>query len=542
MSKAVVLCILDGWGHRENGPDNAIVSAKTPHWDDIVAHSSHTLLEASELDVGLPEGQMGNSEVGHMNIGAGRVILQDLPRIDEAISHHTLEGMAPLKAFIKKLKDAKGTCHLLGLLSPGGIHSHERHIIALATILADQGIPVAFHAFLDGRDTPPQSAEAYLRSFLKATQSYPNIRLATMGGRYFGMDRDKRWDRIQKAYETMVNGSSPFRHREQNEATQSPELLHSFTKDLPMMTEDLDSSTLEALSYLHQNYETGVTDEFIPPVALGNYQGMKDEDGLLMVNFRSDRARQILTALLDPDFQGFERIRQLKFAAALGMAEYSESLNTWMETLFPPFTPRDVLGEIIANTGLNQLRLAETEKYAHVTFFFNGGREEAFPGEDRILIPSPNVATYDLKPEMSAYELTDQLVQAITSQKYALIVVNYANADMVGHTGNFEAAQRAIEAVDTCLGRVKMAVEKTQACLLITADHGNAEMMYDDGLQSPHTAHTLNPVPFVMFHGPQGVLQSGKLSQIAPTILQLLDIPIPPAMTGSSLLKLAHDG
>lgn len=507
MIKTVVLCILDGWGHRENGPDNAIFNAKTPYWVDILTHSLHTLLEASELNVGLPEGQMGNSEVGHMNIGAGRVIFQDLPRIDEAIAHHTLEDMAPLKAFIEKLKASKGTCHLLGLLSPGGIHSHERHLIALAKILADQDIPVAFHAFLDGRDTPPQSAEAYLISFLKATEDHPNITLATMGGRYFGMDRDKRWDRVQKAYEAMVN-----------------EITHNG----------------DALPYLQKNYEKGVTDEFIPPVPLSNYSGMKDGDGLLMANFRSDRAREILTTLLDPNFQGFERSRQIKFAAALGMVEYSESLNTWMETLFPPFTPQDVLGEIIAHQGLNQLRIAETEKYAHVTFFFNGGREEPFPGEDRILIPSPDVATYDLKPEMSAYELTDRLVEAIESQKYALIVVNYANADMVGHTGNFEAARRAVEAVDLCLGRIKNAVEKTQACLLITADHGNAEMMYDEILKSPHTAHTLNPVPFVMFQGPQGTLHSGTLSQIGPTILHILDIALPSAMTGDSLLKLAH--
>lgn len=523
MSKAVVLCILDGWGHRENGPDNAIGSAKTPHWDDLLHHSLCTLLEASELNVGLPEGQMGNSEVGHINIGAGRVILQDLPRIDQAIAHHTLKDMAPLKTFIEKLKATKGTCHLLGLLSPGGIHSHERHIIALAKIIADQGVPVTFHAFLDGRDTPPQSAETYLTAFLNATQDHPNITLATMGGRYFGMDRDKRWERIQKAYEAMIN---PARHW----GGRSDEAIQSHK----------ETGLLQPLSYLHQNYEEGVTDEFIPPVALGTYQGMKDGDGLLMANFRSDRARQILTALLDPDFQGFERSHQIKFAAALGMAEYSESLNGWMETLFPPFTPQDVLGEIVARQGLKQLRIAETEKYAHVTFFFNGGREEAFPGEDRILIPSPNVATYDLKPEMSAYELTDRLVEAIESQKYALVVVNYANADMVGHTGNFDAARKAIEAIDVCLGRIKKAVEKTEACLLITADHGNAEMMYDDILKSPHTAHTLYPVPFVMFQGPQGILHPGNLSQISPTILQILDITAPPAMTGTSLLKLTH--
>lgn len=508
MSKAVVLCILDGWGHRENGPDNAIVHAKTPNWDDLLSHSSRALLEASELNVGLPEGQMGNSEVGHMNIGAGRVILQDLPRIDAAISQQTLKDMAPLKAFIEKLKSSGGTCHLLGLLSPGGIHSHENHILAVAKILADQGIPVAFHGFLDGRDTPPKSAKTYLTTFLEMTRDYPNITLATVGGRYFGMDRDKRWDRVQKAYETMINGTP---HQD------------------------------DSFFYLDQNYQKGITDEFILPVALAHYKGMKDGDGLLMANFRSDRARQILTALLDPHFQEFKRSRSIKFAAALGMVEYSESLNTWMDTLFPSTIPQEVLGEIIAQEGLKQLRIAETEKYAHVTFFFNGGREDIFPGEDRILVPSPNVATYDLKPEMSAYELTDQLVEAIESQKYALIVVNYANPDMVGHTGNFEAAQKAIEAVDKCLGRIKKAVEKTKACLLITADHGNAEMMYDAALESAHTAHTLNPVPFVMFQGPEGALNSGKLSQIAPTVLQILKISIPPAMTGVPLLKLAHD-
>ncbi|MBA3813607.1 MAG: 2,3-bisphosphoglycerate-independent phosphoglycerate mutase [Alphaproteobacteria bacterium] len=508
MSKAVVLCILDGWGHRENGPDNAIVVAKTPHWDTLIAQAPHTLLEASELNVGLPEGQMGNSEVGHMNIGAGRLILQDLPKIDDAVSQHTLKDMPPLKNFIKKLKASQGTCHLLGLLSPGGIHSHERHIIALAIILADQNIPVAFHGFLDGRDTPPQSAKAYLDSFLKATQGHPNIKLATLGGRYFGMDRDKRWDRVQQAYTIMVNA-------------------------IPR-TED-------ALTYLQQNYQNGVTDEFLPPVALGNYQGMKDGDGILMANFRSDRARQILTALLDPNFQDFERSHPILFAAALGMAEYSETLNPWMDTLFPSNVPQEVLGEVIAKHGLKQLRIAETEKYAHVTFFFNGGREEVFPGEDRILVPSPDVATYDLKPEMSAYELTDCLVDAIESEKYALIVVNYANADMVGHTGNLAAAQRAVEAVDTCLGRIKSAVEKTNACLLITADHGNAEMMFDNILKSPHTAHTLNPVPFVMFQGAQGKLHAGKLSQIAPTILQILNLPIPPMMTETSLLAGRHE-
>ena len=507
MTKAVVLCILDGWGHRENGPDNAIVHAKTPHWDALITNSPHTLLEASELDVGLPEGQMGNSEVGHMNIGAGRVILQDLPRIDGAITHHTLKDLPDLKDFIKTLQKTRGACHLLGLLSAGGVHSHERHIKALAAIIANQGIPVALHMFLDGRDTPPKSAEAYLSSLLKFIKEHPGVTLATIGGRYYGMDRDKRWDRIQKAYETIVEGKP-------------------HTKD--------------ALFYLQQSYKEGVTDEFVIPTSIGSYNGMKDGDGLLMANFRADRARQILTALLDPNFQNFNRALSINFSTALGLTEYSETLSTWMKTLFPPSPLNNVLGEIISKDGLKQLRIAETEKYAHVTFFFNGGREEVFPGEDRILIPSPQVATYDLKPEMSAYELTDRLVEAIDSQQYALIVVNYANTDMVGHTGNFEAAQKAVEAVDKCLGRLKNAVEQNDACLLITADHGNAEMMYDEILHSPHTAHTLNPVPFVMFHGPQATLHPGKLSDIAPTVLQILNLPIPPSMSGNSLLEAVH--
>lgn len=508
MTKSVVLCILDGWGHRENGPDNAIAHAKTPHWDALLATSTHTLLEASELNVGLPKGQMGNSEVGHMNIGAGRVILQDLPRIDEAIATHTLEIMQPLKDFIQTLKNSGGMCHLLGLLSPGGIHSHDHHIHALAAIIAAEGVPVAMHAFLDGRDTPPQSAEQYLTSFLNFAHEHPGITLATIGGRYFGMDRDKRWERVQKAYETLCEGTP---------------------------------HTENTLSYLHQNYKDGITDEFIPPIALGSYQGMKDGDGLFMANFRADRARQILTAFLDPNFQGFERSKQIHFSASLGLAEYSETLNKWMKPLFTSASPQDTLGEIISHQGLKQLRIAETEKYAHVTFFFNGGQEETFPGEDRILIPSPQVATYDLKPEMSAYELTDRLVAAIESQKYALIVVNYANTDMVGHSGNFEATQKAVEAVDTCLGRLKTAVEKTGACLILTADHGNAETMCDQTLHSPHTAHTLNPVPFVLFQGPQGTLHRGNLSDIAPTVLQILGLPQPSLMTGHSLLETMHE-
>ncbi len=507
MNKSVVLCILDGWGHRENGSDNAIATASTPHWDKLIANCPYTLLEASELNVGLPEGQMGNSEVGHMNIGAGRIILQDLPRIDESIKNHTLESMPELVQFIDSLKNSGGTCHLLGLLSPGGVHSHMSHMKSLAEIISSQGVAVAIHGFLDGRDTPPKSALTYLQDLQDFIDSHPGVTLATMGGRYYGMDRDKRWERIEKAYETILDGR-PSSH--------------------------------DSLTYLQECYEAEQTDEFVKPMALGNYKGMSDGDGLLMANFRSDRARQILTAFLDPQFNGFERSRIPQFSSVLAMTEYSEELTKWMKVLFPPTSPKNGLGEVVSKLGLKQLRIAETEKYAHVTFFFNGGREEEFPGEDRILIPSSKVATYDLKPEMSAFEITDQLTKAIESQKYSLLVVNYANTDMVGHTGNIEATRKAVEAVDTCLGRIMDAVNEANSCLLITADHGNAEVMYDKTHQSPHTAHTLNPVPFVMLGGPNTLLYPGKLSDIAPTILELLNIPKPSDMTGESLLETKH--
>jgi len=506
MTKTVVLCILDGWGHRENGKDNAISRAKTPHWDELMASSPHTLLEASELNVGLPEGQMGNSEVGHMNIGAGRVILQDLPRIDEAITEGSLSDLPELNDFIKKLKTSKGTCHLMGLLSPGGIHSHQRHIEAIAEIVAKEDIPVVIHGFLDGRDTPPQSAQAYITTLLYFMKDHPNMSLGTLGGRYYAMDRDKRWDRIEKAYDVMAHGKP---------------------------------STSDPLTYLQQSYAKGINDEFVEPVAIAPYAGMKEGDEILMANFRADRVRQILTAFLDPHFKEFKRTAP-HFAAALGLTEYSEALNPWIKALFHPIELNDGLGEVISKEGLKQLRIAETEKYAHVTFFFNGGREEVFPGEERILVPSPQVATYDLKPEMSAFELTDKLVEAIESNKYSFVVVNYANTDMVGHSGNFEAARKAVEAVDTCLGRLMTAVKKTDDCLIVTSDHGNAEMMFDEALKSPHTAHTLNPVPFVVFNGPKMALHRGNLSDIAPTILEICGISQPPSMTGKSLLGAPH--
>ena len=503
--RPVVLCILDGWGEREPAPDNAIARARIPTWNRYLAECPRSHLEASAGDVGLPEGQLGNSEVGHMNIGAGRVVLQDLPRIDQAVKDGSLGRNPALLRFIAALKKSGGTCHLMGLLSPGGVHSHQRHLVALARAVADAGIPVAVHAFLDGRDTPPRSAAEYMGEFLAALDGVGNCRMATVMGRYYAMDRDKRWDRVELAWKAMVLGEG---ERAGDPAAAVP-----------------------------ASYAAGKGDEFVLPVVIGDYIGMTEGDGLLMGNFRADRAREILTVLVDPAFTGFARPRQIVFAACLGLVEYSEALNRHFPAMFPPENLTNVLGEVVARAGLHQLRIAETEKYAHVTFFLNGGREDEFAGEERILVPSPKVATYDLQPEMSAPEMTDRLVEAIGSGRFDLIVVNYANGDMVGHTGILEAAEKAAEAVDACLARLETAVTAAGGVLLITADHGNAEQMHDDSTGQPHTAHTLNPVPFVMVNGPRdAMLRNGRLCDIAPTVLQLMRLPRPAEMTGRPLL------
>jgi len=507
--RPAVLCILDGWGHRAETQDNAIAQASHPNWTRLMAECPHGLIDASELHVGLPRGQMGNSEVGHMNLGAGRVVLQDLPRIDKAIADGTLAGNPQLLKFAAALKASGGTAHLMGLLSPGGVHSHQDHLAALANILATRGIPVAVHAFLDGRDVPPSSARDYLRKFQDDIGGAKIATVATISGRYYAMDRDKRWDRVAKSYAAMVQASG------EKAATADQAVAQSYAKK--------------------------ITDEFVLPTAIGAYAGMKDGDGLLMGNFRADRAREILTALLDPKFDGFPRARVVRFAAAAGLVEYSTALNPLITTLFPPEQVRNGLGELVAKAGLKQLRIAETEKYAHVTFFFNGGEETQFPGEERILVPSPKVATYDLQPEMSAPEVTDKLVAAIAGGTFDLIVVNYANADMVGHTGDMEAARKAVEAVDTALGRLRQAVERAGGVMLITADHGNVETMFDHETNQPHTAHTLNRVPVVMVNGPEAVLslKDGELADIAPTMLALMGLKQPPEMTGHSLLDRA---
>ncbi len=506
--RPALLCILDGWGHRvPPTSDNAIAQARTPNLNRLMASSPMALIDASEGHVGLPGGQMGNSEVGHMNLGGGRVVLQDLPRIDLAIEDGSLARNPALVAFIAALKNSGGTCHLMGLLSPGGVHSHQAHIAALARILSAAGVRVAIHAFLDGRDTPPSSALNYLRDFRAATADAGLARFATIAGRYYAMDRDKRWDRVSLAYHAMVDGAGET------------------------------AATAEAA--VSASYAAGKTDEFVLPTVIGDYAGMQDGDGVLMANFRADRAREILTALLDPLFDGFKRRRIVRFAGALGMVEYSTALNQFLTLLFPPETVRHSLGEVVSGHGLKQLRIAETEKYAHVTFFFNGGDERVFEGEDRILVPSPKVATYDLQPEMSAPEVTDRLVEAIESGKYDLIVCNYANGDMVGHTGNIPAAIKAVECIDTCLGRLADAIKRQGGVMLVTADHGNAEQMFDPETGQPHTAHTLNRVPVMLVNGPAAVqaLEDGRLADIAPTMLALMGLQQPAEMTGHSLLR-----
>ncbi len=501
--KPVVLCILDGWGHAAPGACNAITLAKAPTWTRWMHEAPHALIDASELHVGLPAGQMGNSEVGHMNIGAGRVVLQDLPRIDQAIASGALARSPALLDFMDRLKSSGGRCHVMGLLSPGGVHSHQAHMAALARLLAGAGIEVLTHAFLDGRDTPPQSALGFLADFAAAAQG---AAIATVSGRYYAMDRDKRWERVALAYAALVEAAGE------------------------------KASSAEAA--VEAAYARGETDEFVRPTVIGGYAGMRDCDGLLMANFRADRVREILAALLDPGFDAFERRRRPAFAA-LGMGRYSAELAPLHGVLFPPQDLSDTLGELLARAGKRQLRIAETEKYAHVTFFFNGGEERQFPGEERILVPSPKVATYDLQPEMSAYEVTDRLVEAIGSGRFDFAVVNFANTDMVGHSGRLGPAVAAVEAVDRCLSRLEDAVRRAGGALLVTADHGNAEVMCDPMTGGPHTAHTLNRVPVVLVNGPAGIagLRDGELRDIAPTVLALMGLPQPPAMTGHSLLK-----
>ena len=513
--RPVVLCVLDGWGHRtEDAADDAIAHADTPNIHRFEKNGPLAYLDASERYVGLPSGQMGNSEVGHMNLGAGRVVLQDLPRIDDDVASGAIARDKALVLFIAKLKKSGGAAHIMGLLSPGGVHSHQDHMAAVAKACDAAGVKVWIHGFLDGRDTPPKSAKGYLEKFSAAVASCGRVRYGALIGRYYAMDRDKRWDRVELAYNAMVDA--------------------------------IGDKVEDAGKAVAASYAAGKTDEFMLPVIMAGYPGMKDGDGVVMTNFRADRAREILDALVDPQFSGFARKRVVDFARALGMCEYSAGLNRYLATMYPPQPLSHMMGEIVAQAGLKQLRIAETEKYAHVTFFFNGGEETELPGESRILVPSPKVATYDLQPEMSAFEVTDKLVGAVNSGEFDFIVVNYANADMVGHSGDFTAAKKAVETIDACLGRLGAAVEAAGGALLITADHGNAEVMVDPHTGEPHTAHTLNRVPVMLVGGAEPGrnaplrLHDGKLADVAPTLLELLGLSQPREMTGESLLS--HDG
>lgn len=494
--KSVVLCILDGWGNGiENSKYNAISNSNPPCWQHISSNYPKCSLSACGTDVGLPEGQIGNSEVGHMNIGSGRVVMQSLQRINQAIE--TIENNTNLQNFINDLKSKNGICHIMGLISDGGVHSHQKHISALANKISQRGIKVVIHAFLDGRDTLPNSGKRCIQEFTESIKEN-DIRISTISGRYYAMDRDNRWERTIEAYEAIAFAKAPRYD--------------------------------DAVSLIDENYQNNITDEFIRPAIIGDYQGIKPEDGLLLANFRADRMIQLASILLGKT----DYAKVAKFSSILSMMQYKADLK--IPYLFPPESFANTLGQIIEDNKLRQLRIAETEKYAHVTFFFNCGREEPFSGEERILIPSPKVKTYDLQPEMSAFELTEELVKKIHSQEFALIVVNYANPDMVGHTGNIKAAEQAVLAVDDCLAKVLSVVKEVgNTALIVTADHGNVECMFDEENNTPHTAHTLNKVPFII-SCENLKLRDGKLSDIAPTILQLLGLKKPNEMTGSSLI------
>jgi len=513
--KTAILLILDGWGHREESDHNAIHAADSPLWDSLWRNEAHTLLRTSGEAVGLPAGQMGNSEVGHMNIGAGRVVHQTLTRIDRDIEESGFYDNPALTAAIDKVAASGSALHVIGLLSPGGIHSHEEQIMAMLDLALDREVDgslvdrVYLHALLDGRDTPPRSALASLQRAERKLAASGRGRLASICGRYYAMDRDQRWERMAPAYAMLTEGRAPFQF------------------------DDVESALAAA-------YDRGEDDEFVQATLVGGHDApIADGDAVVFMNFRADRARQLTRAFVEDDFDGFTRNARPALADFVMLTEYAAGLPA--SCAYPPEELRNVFGAWLAAKGGAQLRIAETEKYAHVTFFFNGGREAPFAGEERELIPSPKVKTYDLKPEMSAFALTDRLVEAIRSRRFDAIICNYANGDMVGHTGNFAATVQAVEAVDSCLGRIVEAVRETGAELLVTADHGNAEQMLDAETGQPLTSHTTGPVPLV-YTGTRDLefTGEGSLCDIAPTLLSLLELPIPPEMTGQVLLEPAR--
>lgn len=508
--KPLVLLILDGWGYREERESNAILQANTPVMDKLWAEYPHTLISGSGLDVGLPDGQMGNSEVGHVNLGSGRVVYQDFTRITKAIKDGDFfTNPVLVEATQAAVRHGKAV-HLMGLLSPGGVHSHEDHIIAMIDLAKQQGATeIYLHAFLDGRDTPPRSAEASLQRVEDHFKSIGVGQVASVIGRYFAMDRDKRWDRVQAAYDLLTQGKAEF-------------------------------TATTAVDALKAAYSRDENDEFVKATAIknpaGNVVKMQDGDSLIFMNFRADRARQFSRAFIDADFTGFAREYQPQLASFVMLTEYAADIKA--PCAYPPESLNNVLGEWLAKHQKTQLRISETEKYAHVTFFFSGGREDVFDGEQRILVPSPNVATYDLQPEMNSTELTNKLVGAIHSGEFDVIICNYPNGDMVGHTGILSAAIKAVEAVDHCIGRVVEALHQVGGECLITADHGNAEQMQDPESGQAHTAHTSDPVPLIYVGRNASVTPGGILSDIAPTMLHLMGMPIPVEMTGKILMKL----
>ena len=503
MKKPLVLMILDGFGIAPTD-GNAIAAAKKPNLDKIFAENPHTQIGASGMDVGLPDGQMGNSEVGHTNIGAGRIVYQELTRITKSAQDGDMDKNPALVKAMENAKNNGKALHFMGLLSDGGVHSHNSHLYALLEMAKRMGLEKVYvHCFMDGRDVPPSSGKDYVAELLKKMEEIGVGKVATVMGRYYAMDRDNRWERVEKAYAAMVYGEGEH-------------------ADCPLCA-------------MQNSYDKEVTDEFVIPTVCKGAEPISEGDSVIFYNFRPDRAREITRTLVDPDFTGFERKKGFFPLTYVCMTQYDATMPN-VDVAYKPESLDNTFGEYISNKGLTQLRIAETEKYAHVTFFFNGGVEKQYPGEDRILVKSPAVATYDLQPEMSAYEVTDKMVEAVKSGKYDALILNYANCDMVGHTGVFEAAVKAVEAVDTCVGRVVEAVKEMDGCVLLTADHGNADRMVDtDG--SPFTAHTTNPVPFCVINHPCELREGGRLADIAPTMLKILGLPQPAEMTGESIIK-----
>ncbi|MRX28231.1 2,3-bisphosphoglycerate-independent phosphoglycerate mutase [Kangiella sp. HZ709] len=505
--KPMALIILDGWGYSEDPKDNAIMAANTPNWDNYWSRYSRTLISGSGTDVGLPEGQMGNSEVGHLNLGAGRVVYQDYTRISKAIKDGDFyENPALVQAIETAVANDKAV-HLMGLLSPGGVHSHEDHIHAAIKLAQQKGAhKIYVHAFLDGRDMPPRSAQASIEALEKVCKTTGAGRIATMTGRYYAMDRDNRWERVEAAYKMLTESISEYQYETATEA-------------------------------LSAAYARGENDEFVATSIIGDQAAIADGDSIIFMNYRADRAREITRAFVDTNFNGFQRTVCPQLADFVMLTQYAADIDT--SVAYTPISMSNVLGEHLQKLGKKQLRIAETEKYAHVTFFFNGGIEEPFNGEDRELIPSPDVATYDLQPEMNASIVTDKLVDVIEHQTHDVIICNFANPDMVGHTGNFEATVKAIEALDICLARIVSALEKVGGEALITADHGNAEKMADATTGQAHTAHTSEPVPLLYVgRKAKAKISDGVLSDLAPTMLDLMQLPIPEEMTGRPIFEL----